>query len=96
MSIDTGIRLLQKGKRVRVLVLVKHPVQSGDGPAANYIERMVFERNGTKVAEARLGPGVDNNPLTGIVIEPVETGDRIDVYWSDKRGFGGTARATVK
>ena len=96
MSIDTKIRLLHKDEHVRVLVLVNHPMQSGDGQAANYIEHMVFEQNGDRVAEMRLGPGVYSDPQTGIVIEPVDMGDRIDVRWFDNRGGSGAAQATVK
>lgn len=96
MTTDTKIRLLLKGERAQVLVLVNHPMQAGDGAAANFIERMMFELNGKRVAETRLGPGVDDNPLTGIEIQPVHAGDRIEVRWTDNRGGSGSAMASVK
>lgn len=97
MNIETKIRLLQKGGQARVLALVNHPMLAGDGStAADYIDSMVFELNGVRVAEMRLGPGVDDNPLTGILIEPVQAGDRIDVRWSDTHGRAGSAQATAK
>lgn len=96
MTISTKIRLLQKGEVARVLVLVNHPMQAGNGQAANYIERMVFELNDIRVAETRLGPGVDENPLTGIAVGPVRAGDRTVVRWSDNRGGNGSAMTIVK
>jgi sulfur-oxidizing protein SoxZ len=96
MTTDTKLRVQYKDQRAQVLVLVNHPMRASDGAAPSCIDSMVFMLNGDRVAETRLGPGVYDNPLTGIAIEHVHAGDHIDVHWTDNRGGTGSAQATVK
>jgi sulfur-oxidizing protein SoxZ len=103
MATHTKIRTRKTGDRTEVMVLIKHPMEAGAGrdPAtgepisAQYIETMIFELNGTIVAEARLGPGVAANPLTSIGITGARAGDTVTVRWTDNLGEGEAARATI-
>lgn len=104
MAKQTRLRIKTKGTRAEVLVLVKHPMEKGlqqDSEAsqripADYIERMIFELNGAVVAEARLGPDVAPDPLTGIMLNDAKPGDRITVKWTDNRGESGIAEKSIK
>jgi sulfur-oxidizing protein SoxZ len=87
-----------------VLVLVKHPMETGwrqDEASQSpippyYIDRMSFELNGRLVAQARLRPNVDANPLTTIRLENVRSGDKVAVSWVDNRGEGDRVETTVR
>jgi len=104
MPKQTKLRLRKHGTRTEVIVLVKHPMETGSRQdnetgqpvAADYIEKMTFELNDVVVAEARMGPGVAEDPLTGITLGKARPGDRITVSWVDNRGEGGGAEATVR
>ena len=99
----TKLRVRRKGGRTKILVLVKHPMETGRRPdeetktpvPAHYIEQMSFEINGRLVAEARLGPGVASNPLTGIALNNARAGDRVTVHWIDNTGESDSAEALV-
>ena len=104
MAKQTRLRLKTTGSRTEVLVLVKHPMESGlrqdhrtsQRILADYIERMTFALNGSVVAEALLGPGVASDPLTGIILNEVKQGDRVTVKWTDSRGESGMAEKSIK
>ena len=99
----TKLRVREEGGRTKILVLVKHPMETGSRPdeetrtplPAHYIEQMRYEINGRLVAEARLGPGVASNPLTGIAISNAQSGDRVTVHWIDNRGESDSAETLV-
>ncbi len=103
MMNPTKIKIRKNGDQARVLVLVRHPMETGRRKdestrqriPAHYIETMTFELNGKVVAEASLGPGVAANPMTVIAIDHAEAGDQVDVRWKDNKGQRGGARATI-
>ncbi len=104
MSIDTRIKTRNKGGYTEVLVLVKHPMETGqrkDGKTkqlipAHYIQKLTFELNDKVVAEAHLGLGVAAHPLTGIVLKEAKSGDKVTVSWVDNKGQSNNAEATVR
>ena len=103
MTTLTRIRTRRKGGQTLVMVLVRHPMESGqrkdatsDRPvSAHYIQTMVFRLNGDVVAQAYLGPGVAANPPTSIVLAGAKAGDRITVRWSDNQGGSGGAQTVI-
>lgn len=97
----TKLRVRKSGTRSEVMALVKHPMEMGlrwddeTRQEANYIEKMIFELNGVVVAEARMGPGVAEDPLTGISLKKAQSGDKVAVSWIDTRGDTGSAETTI-
>jgi sulfur-oxidizing protein SoxZ len=93
-----------KGGGHEVLVLAQHAMEtglrkdskSGEMIPAHYIQKMVFQLNGTTVAEANLGPGVSKNPLIGISLTSAKSGDKVSVSWTDNKGESDSAESTVK
>ena len=104
MPKQTKLRIRQNGTRTEVIVLVKHPMETGSrqddetrrSVSADYIEKMTFELNGVVVAEARMGPGVAEDPLTSITLKKAKSGDRVMVSWIDTRDESGSAEAIVR
>lgn len=103
MAKRTKIRTRMTGGHTEVMVLVKHPMDTGAARdaatgrpiSAHYIENMVFRLNGRVIAEASLGPGVAANPLTSIGINGAQAGDTVTVRWTDNLGESEEARATI-
>lgn len=103
MANSTKLRLRRQNGKIEVLVLVNHPMETGqrqhkttkDPIPANYIQTMTIELNGMTVAEANLGPGVAKNPLTGIELNGVESGDRVTTKWTDNKGQSGVGEVVV-
>lgn len=99
----TKLRIRKSGARTRVMVLVKHPMETGwkqggetkQSVPADYIDKMTFELNGTVVAEAWLGPGVAANPLTSIALKKAKPGDKVTVNWIDSRCESGKAETII-
>ena len=73
-----------------VMVLVKHPMETGNRKdkktgkkvPAHFVKTMVFTHNGTAVAQANLGPAVSKNPLTQILLTNSNSGDTVSVQLS--------------
>jgi sulfur-oxidizing protein SoxZ len=103
MAALTKIKTRTQGDATEVLVLVNHPMETGNRKdkktggkiPAHYIQKMTFEHNGAAVAEANLGPAVSKNPLTAISLKGAKAGDTVKVSWSDNKGESGSAEATV-
>ncbi len=99
----TKLRIRQSGARTELIVLVRHPMETGQqrgdeaqwSVPADYIDKMIFELNGAVVAEARLGPGISSDPLTGIALKKAKVGDRVTVSWVDNRGERGIAETII-
>ena len=97
----TKLRVRKSGTRAEVMVLVKHPMEMGSRwdnetrQEANYIEKMIFELNGVVVAEARMGPGVAEDPEAGISLKKAKSGDKVAVSWIDSRGDAGSAETII-
>jgi sulfur-oxidizing protein SoxZ len=103
MEALTKLRIRKSGARTEVMVLVKHPMETGSRRddetrqplQADYIEKIAFKLNGAVVAEARMGPGVAEDPLTGISLKQAESGDTVSVSWIDTRGETGSAEKVI-
>jgi sulfur-oxidizing protein SoxZ len=97
------MRIKQDGNAAEVLVLVNHPMETGlrvdkktkEKIPAHWIQKMTFTLNGKTVAEVDMGVAVSADPLTGIRIEGVKPGDKVQVSWSDNKGETGSAEATI-
>lgn len=95
----TKMRARPKNGGTEVLVLVNHPMETGQrvNPKtkkkipAHFIQKMIFELNGKPVAVADLGVGISKDPLVGIQLKGTKPGDTIKVSWTDNKGESGTA-----
>lgn len=103
-DIDTKIRTKTQGDVTDVLVLVSHPMETGQRPdpkdkdkkvPAHYIQKLNFSLNGKEIASTDLGPAVSKDPLIGIKLKGVKPGDKIKVTWSDNQGQSGSGEATA-
>lgn len=100
----TKIKLKKKSEGHDVLVLAKHPMETGNRKdkktgevvPAHYITSMIFSVNGNAIVEASLSQGVSGNPLIGTNIANLKAGDTVSVNWVDNQGGTETAEATVK
>ena len=97
------IRTRAAGGETEVLVLVNHPMETGQriDPVTrekippHFIQKMIFTLNGTQVANADLGKTISRDPLVGIRIRGARAGDIVQVTWTDNMGENGSAEATV-
>jgi len=100
----TKIKLKKKSDGYDVLVLAKHPMETGNRKdkktgkviPAHYITTMNFAVNGSNAVEASLSQGVSANPLIGTSLKDLKAGDKVSVSWVDNQGGGESAEATVK
>ncbi|HXK55620.1 MAG TPA: thiosulfate oxidation carrier complex protein SoxZ [Gammaproteobacteria bacterium] len=103
MPKQTKLRIKKSGAGVEIMVLVTHPMEAGSEKngetgqviPADYIEKLTFALNGAVVAEARMSPGVAQDPLTVIALRQAAAGDRVAVSWRDTRGEGGTTEKVI-
>jgi len=100
----TKIKLKKKSNGYDVLVLAKHPMETGNRKdkktgkiiPAHYITSMKFAVNGNDTVEASLSQGVSTNPLIGTSLSDLKAGDVVSVSWVDNQDGGESAEATVK
>lgn len=100
----TKIKLKKTADGHDVLVLAKHPMETGNRKdkktgkivPAHYITTMHFAVNGNNLVEASLSQGVSKNPLIGANLAGLKTGDTVTVSWVDNQDGGESAEATVK
>lgn len=103
MARQTRIRTKTQNGATEVLVLVSHPMETGqrvdpktkEKIPAHFIQKMTFTLNGKEVAVADLGVAVSKDPLVGVKIKGAKAGDKVKVTWSDNKGESNTAEATV-
>lgn len=103
MARQTRMRIKKHGDAAEVLVLVNHPMETGQRVdketkqkiPAHWIQKMTFTLNGKEVADVDMGVAVSKDPLVGIRIPGVKPGDKIKASWSDNKGETGSAEATV-
>jgi sulfur-oxidizing protein SoxZ len=103
MARQTRIRTKTAEGATEVLVLVQHPMETGqrvdpktkEKIPAHYIQKMVFSLNGKEVADANLSVAVSKDPLVGVKLKGAKAGDKVKVSWSDNKGEKGDAEATV-
>ncbi|MDH5649813.1 MAG: thiosulfate oxidation carrier complex protein SoxZ [Gammaproteobacteria bacterium] len=99
----TKVKTRPKGNETEILVLVNHPMETGNRVdkktkekiPAHFIQKMTFKVNGKQVAEADLGTAVSQNPLIGVRVKNAKKGAKVEVSWTDNKGEQGSANATV-
>lgn len=100
----TKIKARMKGDVTEILVLAQHPMETGlrtdkktkQKIPAHFIQKMTFAVNGKEVADVSMGTGVSKNPLVGVQVKGMKSGDKIKVAWTDNKGETGGAETTVK
>ncbi len=101
---QTKIRTKTQDGVTDVLVLVSHPMETGQRPdpkdkdkkvPAHYIQKMTFSLNGKEVAATDLGPAVSKDPLIGIKLKGAKPGDKLKVAWSDNMGESASEETAI-
>ena len=103
MARQTKIRTRTQEGAVEVLVLVTHPMETGQRKdkasgkviPAHFIQELNLELNGKPMANAVMGVGVSENPLLGFRSKTAKNGDKLKVTWKDNQGETGTLEAVV-
>ncbi len=103
MARQTRIRTKTQDGATEVLVLVSHPMETGqrvdpktkEKIPAHFIQKLSFTLNGKEVAVVDLGVAVSKDPLVGVKLKGAKTGDKVKVTWSDNKGESNNAEATV-
>ena len=99
----TKIKTRPKDGATEILVLVNHPMETGqrvdaktkEKVPAHFIQKLTVEVNGKTVANADLGVAVSKDPLIGVAVKGTKAGDKVKVSWSDNKGETGTADAVI-
>jgi sulfur-oxidizing protein SoxZ len=103
MARETKIRTRTQEGMIEVLVLVTHPMESGQRKdkttgelvPAHFIQELSLELNGKIVASANLGPAVSENPLLAFRFKNAKNGDKLKASWKDNHGENGAAESVV-
>jgi len=103
MARQTRIRTKTQDGATEVLVLVSHPMETGqrvdpktkEKIPAHFIQKLSFTLNGKEVAVVDLGVAVSKDPLVGVKLKGAKAGDKVKVTWSDNKGESNNAEATV-
>ncbi len=103
MEMPTKLKIRPKDGSTEILVLVSHPMETGqrvdaktkDKVPAHFIQTLTIQVNGKDVAVADLGVGVSKDPLIGILVGNAKKGDKVNVSWSDNLGNKGGADEVV-
>lgn len=99
----TKIKTRAKDGATEILVLVNHPMETGqrvdrktkEKIPAHFIQNLTVELNGKAVAVASMGPAVSKDPLIGVKVNGAKKGDKVKVSWSDNKGQSGSAESAV-
>ena len=103
MARQTRIRTKTQAGATEILVLVSHPMETGQRAdpktkekiPAHFIQKMSFTLNGKEVAVADLGTPVSKDPLVGIKIKGAKAGDKVAIKATDSKGETLSGEATV-
>lgn len=103
MARTTRMRTKAQDGATEVLVLVNHPMETGQRAdpktkekiPAHWIQKMTFALNGKEVAVADMGVAISKDPLVSVKIKGTKAGDKVTVTWNDNKGETGQAEATV-
>lgn len=103
MARQTRIRTKPQEGVTEVLVLVNHPMETGQRTdpktkekiPTHFIQKMTFTLNGKEIAVADLGIAVSKDPLVAIRVKGAKQGDKVKVAWSDNQGESGSEETTV-
>jgi len=100
---DTKIKTRPKDGATEILVLVNHPMETGqrvdaktkEKIPAHWVQKLTVELNGKIVADVDLGIAVSKDPLLAVAVKGAKNGDKVKVSWSDNKGEKGGADAAV-
>ena len=103
MEMPTKLKIRPKDGVTEILVLVSHPMETGqrvdaktkEKVPAHFIQTLSIQLNGKDIAVADLGVAVSKDPLIGISVAGAKKGDKVNVNWSDNLGNKGGADETV-
>ena len=103
MARQTRIRTKTQNGATEVLVLVSHPMETGqrvdpktkEKIPAHFIQKLSFTLNGKEVAVVDLGVAVSKDPLVGVKLKGAKAGDKVKVTWSDNKGESNNSEAAV-
>ncbi len=103
MARNTRMRTKKAPDGTEVLVLVNHPMETGQRTdaktkekiPAHWIQKMSFFLNGKEVAVADLGVAISKDPLVSVKLKGAKAGDKVKATWSDNKGETGEAEATI-
>ncbi|HJX18395.1 MAG TPA: thiosulfate oxidation carrier complex protein SoxZ [Acidiferrobacterales bacterium] len=98
----TKIKTRPKDGNTEILVLVNHPMETGQRVdaktkakiPAHWIQKLSVDLNGKTVADVDMGVAVSKDPLIAVAVK-AKAGDKVKVSWSDNKGEKGGADATV-
>ena len=98
----TKIKTRAKDDATEILVLVNHPMETGqrvdsktkEKIPAHFIQKLTVELNGKAIATADIGPAISKDPLIAVAAK-AKAGDKVKVSWSDNKGQNGGADHTV-
>lgn len=98
----TKIKTRPKEGMTEVLVLVNHPMETGQRVdkktkqkvPAHWIQKLTVELNGKSAAVADLGVAISKDPLIGVMVK-AKSGDKVKATWTDNKGESGSAETTV-
>jgi sulfur-oxidizing protein SoxZ len=99
----TKIKTRPKDGTTEILVLVNHPMETGqrvdaktkEKIPAHWVQKLTVELNGKIVADVDLGIAVSKDPLLAVAVKGAKNGDKVKVSWSDNKGEKGGADAAV-
>ena len=99
----TKIRTKTQGGVTDILVLVSHPMETGQRTdpktkekiPPHFIQKMTFALNGKEIASASMSTAVSKDPLIGIKVKGAKAGDKVKVNWSDNKGESGSEEAVI-
>jgi len=104
MARQTRIRTKTQDGATEILVLVNHPMETGqrvdaktkEKVPAHWVQKLTVELNGKTVADIDMGVAVSKDPLLAVAVKGAKAGDKVKVSWSDNKGEKGGADATVR
>jgi sulfur-oxidizing protein SoxZ len=99
----TKIKTRAKDGATEILVLVNHPMETGqrvdpktkEKVPAHFIQNLNIEVNGKPVASADLGVAISKDPLIAVAVKGAKAGDKVKASWTDNKGESGSAETTV-
>ncbi len=100
---ETKIKTRPKDGMTEILVLVSHPMETGQRTdpqtkqkiPAHFIQTLTISVNGKPVAEADMSIGISKDPLLGVLVKGPKAGDKVSVAWRDNKGETGTGEGVV-
>jgi sulfur-oxidizing protein SoxZ len=99
----TKIKTRPKDGATEILVLVNHPMETGqrvdpktkEKIPAHWVQKLTVELNGKTVADVDMGVAISKDPLIAVAVKATKTGDKVKVSWTDNKGGKGGADGTV-